>query len=159
MHQTIMALLVLVASGSIYAHSQSHSSSPKAVTQQQEDWGVAGKPAQVKRTIEIRMNDKMQFIPNRIEIKLGETVRFKVKNTGKVLHEMVIGTKPALDQHAAMMLKHPNMEHDEAYMAHVEPGKDAEIIWTFNRPGRFLFACLIAGHYTAGMTGDIEVKL
>ena len=158
MHRTIITLFILVVSSSIYAHSESHSPQSKAVSQQQEDWGIAGKPAAVTRTITVQMNDKMQFVPNQIAIKLGETIRFKVKNTGKVMHEMVIGTKPVLDQHAAMMLKHPNMEHDEAYMAHVGPGKDAEIIWTFNRPGQFMFACLIAGHYQAGMIGSIEVK-
>jgi hypothetical protein len=33
--------------------------------------------------------------------------------------EMVIGTKQELDEHAALMAKFPNMEHDEPYMAHV----------------------------------------
>ena len=49
------------------------------------------------------------------------------------------------------MLKFPNMEHDEPYMAHVKPGQKAEIIWTFNRAGTFDFACLIPGHYDAGI--------
>jgi uncharacterized cupredoxin-like copper-binding protein len=70
---------------------------------------------------------------------------------------MVIGTKKVLDEHAKMMEKFPNMEHDEPYMAHVAPGKTGEIIWTFNRAGEFDFACLIAGHYSAGMKGVIRV--
>ena len=37
------------------------------------------------------------------------------------------------------------------------PGKTGEIVWTFNRPGDFDFACLIAGHYQAGMVGKIKV--
>lgn len=74
------------------------------------------------------------------------------------MHEMVIGTKPVLDKHAELMLKNPNMEHDEPYMAHVAPGKTGEIIWKFNRSGNFEFACLMAGHYQAGMIGKIEVK-
>jgi uncharacterized cupredoxin-like copper-binding protein len=55
------------------------------------------------------------------------------------------------------MIKFPTMEHDEPYMAHVAPGKTGEIIWTFNRAGQFEFACLIAGHYQAGMVGKIMV--
>ena len=55
------------------------------------------------------------------------------------------------------MVKFPNMEHDEPYMAHVKPGESGEIVWTFNRPGDFDFACLIAGHYQAGMVGKIKV--
>ena len=42
--------------------------------------------------------------------------------------------------------------------AHVEPGKTAETIWTFNRAGEFDFACLIPGHYEAGMVGKIVVR-
>jgi uncharacterized cupredoxin-like copper-binding protein len=49
------------------------------------------------------------------------------------------------------------MEHSEPYMAHVAPGKTGEIIWTFNKPGNFDFACLIAGHYQVGMVGQITV--
>ena len=45
------------------------------------------------------------------------------------------------------------MEHDEPYMAHVAPGKTGEIVWSFNRAGEFDFACLIPGHYQAGMVG------
>ena len=37
------------------------------------------------------------------------------------------------------------------------PGKTGEIVWTFNRAGQFQFACLIAGHYSAGMVGTINV--
>jgi uncharacterized cupredoxin-like copper-binding protein len=70
---------------------------------------------------------------------------------------MVIGTKKTLDEHAALMLKNPGMEHEESYMAHVAPGKRGEIVWTFNRAGEFMFACLIPGHYQAGMVGKIKV--
>jgi uncharacterized cupredoxin-like copper-binding protein len=74
-----------------------------------------------------------------------------------VMHEFVIGDQKELDAHAELMKKFPNMEHDEPYMAHVEPGKKGEIVWEFNRAGSFRFACLIAGHYDAGMIGDLTV--
>ena len=74
-----------------------------------------------------------------------------------MLHEIVIGTSEELKVHAEMMKKFPNMEHDEPYMAHVAAGKQGEIVWTFNRPGDFEFACLIAGHFEAGMRGTIRV--
>jgi len=106
----------------------------------------------------VRMNDDMRFAPERIEVKLGETIRFVHRNDGKTLHEFVIGTKQELDKHAAMMRKQPGMEHDEPYMAHVAAGKSAEMIWTFNRAGEFDFACLIPGHYEAGMVGKIIVR-
>ena len=104
------------------------------------------------------MLDTMRFVPDRIDVRLGETVRFVHRNVGKVMHEFVIGTPQELDEHAALMLKFPNMEHDEPYMAHVPPGKTAQIVWHFNRPGEFKFACLIAGHYSAGMVGTLIVR-
>jgi uncharacterized cupredoxin-like copper-binding protein len=50
------------------------------------------------------------------------------------------------------------MEHDEPWMAHVEPGRSGDLIWTFNRTGEFEFACLLPGHYQAGMRGTIRVR-
>jgi uncharacterized cupredoxin-like copper-binding protein len=81
-----------------------------------------------------------------------------VANAGKVMHELVIGTDEELKAHAEMMKKFPNMAHDEPYMAHVPPGQRGEIVWTFNRPGEFGFACLIAGHFEAGMVGRVIVR-
>jgi uncharacterized cupredoxin-like copper-binding protein len=43
-------------------------------------------------------------------------------------------------------------------MAHVDPGQAGQIVWHFNRPGEFQFACLIAGHYQAGMEGTVRVR-
>jgi uncharacterized cupredoxin-like copper-binding protein len=127
------------------------------VKKEQKDWGIAGDSKAVKRTIEITMTDAMRFTPDKIEVNQGETVKFVVKNTGKLMHEMVIGTKRELDQHAALMARFPTMEHDEPYQAHVPAGKTGDLVWNFNRAGDFDFACLIAGHYQAGMIGKIKV--
>ena len=62
------------------------------------------------------------------------------------------------EEHAALMKKFPNMEHDEPYMAHIAPGRTGEIAWTFNRAGEFDFACLPPGHFDAGMSGRIKVS-
>jgi uncharacterized cupredoxin-like copper-binding protein len=134
-----------------------HAPKKGAVVKEQKDWGMAGDAKSAKRSIEVGMADNMRFTPDRIEVRQGETVKFVVRNTGKVMHEFVIGTKPENAKHAEMMVKFPNMEHDEPYMAHVPPGKTGEIVWTFNRAGEFEFACLIAGHYQAGMLGTIMV--
>ncbi|CAN5451134.1 hypothetical protein BH11PSE7_BH11PSE7_14250 [soil metagenome] len=127
------------------------------VVKEQKDWGIAGNAKAVRRTITITMSDTMRFTPDRIEVRQGEVVKFVVKNGGQTLHEMVIGNKKELDEHAALMMKFPNMEHDEPYMAHVGAGKSSEMIWNFNRAGDFDFACLVAGHYQAGMVGKIKV--
>ncbi len=105
----------------------------------------------------IRMGDDMRFTPAHLNVREGETVRLRIANRGKMLHELVIGTTDELAAHAELMKKHPGMQHDEPYMAHVNPGQRGEITWTFNRPGDFEFACLIPGHYEAGMIGRIRV--
>ncbi|PKO64894.1 MAG: plastocyanin [Betaproteobacteria bacterium HGW-Betaproteobacteria-17] len=140
-----------------HAHGENKHAAASPVIAEQTAWGIAGQPAQVTRTIALDMTDAMRFTPDTLSVKEGETVRFVVRNTGRMLHEMVIGTPDELAKHAAMMAKFPNMEHDEAYMVHVDPGKTGEIVWTFNRAGQFEFACLIAGHYEAGMRGTLTV--
>ena len=150
--------LGLIAAAPAWAHGDKHHSAKSGpVVKEQKPWGIAAEPKEARRTIEIRMTDNMRFAPERIEVREGETVRFVIRNDGKMMHEMVIGTQKELDEHAALMVKFPNMEHDEPYMAHVGPGKRGEIVWNFNRAGEFQFACLIAGHYQGGMKGTITV--
>ena len=163
MNKSTFAVLATVAAlalsgGSAVAHEKHDAKKASApVKKEQKPWGIAGDAKSAKRTIEIAMSDDMRFAPSNIEVKQGETVKFVVRNKGKVLHEMVIGDKKTLDEHAALMVKFPGMEHDEPYMAHVAAGKQGSLLWNFNRPGEFDFACLIAGHYQAGMVGKIKV--
>ncbi len=159
--QATLLTIGLLALPAVHAHSpaahQNHHAK-SATPAEQKDWGIAGDLKKVQRTIEIRMTDNMRFAPNQLQIKLGETVRLVAVNAGKVLHEIVIGTPQELKAHAEMMKKHPGMEHDEPYMAHVDPGQKGTIVWTFNRAGSFEFACLIPGHFEAGMIGRITVN-
>ena len=75
--------------------------------------GEVGKVAQATRTVEIDMTDNMRFTPAEISVRQGETVRFVVKNSGAVKHELVLGTPEELKEHYAMMMKMPGMEHAE----------------------------------------------
>ncbi|MDP1687974.1 cupredoxin family protein [Hydrogenophaga sp.] len=155
--RSLLALPWLLALPRAFAHGEQHPKSAAPLVKEQKPWGIAGEPAQARRTVDIRMTDDMKMSPNHIDVREGETVRIRAINAGKVLHEIVIGTGDELKAHAEMMKKFPNMEHDEPYMAHVSPGKRGDIVWTFNRPGDFEFACLIAGHFEAGMRGTIRV--
>lgn len=148
----------LSATGLAIAHGdEEHGKKAGPVKKEQKEWGIAGDAKAVKRTIELKMTDNMRFTPDRFEVRQGETVKIVIKNEGQMLHEFVLGTKKELDEHAALMVKFPTMEHDEPYMAHVPVGKTGQVIWTFNRAGDFDFACLIAGHYQAGMVGKVKV--
>ena len=157
--KSIAVAALLACTTASFAHTDKpHSNKPAVVKKEQQAWGIAGDAKDAKRTIEISMGDNMRFSPDKIDVKQGDTVKIVLTNTGKQMHELVIGTRKVLDDHAAQMVKFPNMEHDEPYMAHVAPSKKGEIVWTFNRPGDFDFACLIAGHYQAGMVGKIKVS-
>ncbi len=121
-------------------------------------FGRQGDPRRVSRVIRIDMADTMRFTPERVTLRRGQTVKFIVRNRGKALHEMVLGTDEALREHAELMKSFPDMEHADPNMAHVAPGATGEIVWQFTRAGRFGFACLQPGHYEAGMAGSVIVR-
>ena len=182
--RTILAATLLACSatlgGAAHAHGESGHGKSKAfdpAKAEETPFGRAGDPRKAARTIAISMNDQMQFVaagggraadvrpgaaphamPGDLVVKRGDTVRFRVRNDGKVMHEMVIGRMQELKEHAELMRKFPGMEHDEAYMAHVPPGKEGEIVWQFTHAGVFHYACLIPGHMEAGMISKITVK-
>lgn len=154
----LTALTLALAAAAAQAHRAHAASAPVVVKQEQKAWGIAGERRAARRTVEITMSDDMRFTPSHIDVRRGETLRLLLRNTGAVPHELVIGTPRELEEHAALMLKFPGMAHDEPDMAHVPPGQTGEIVWTFNRAGKFDFACLIAGHFQAGMRGKIVVR-
>ena len=119
--------------------------------------GKPGVASKVTRTITMDMADTMRFSVPKVTAKQGETIRFVVKNSGKVKHEMVLGTEKELKEHYEVMKKNPEMEHADANMVTVAPGKTGEIIWQFTKAGKIDFACLQPGHYDAGMKGFVTV--
>lgn len=119
--------------------------------------GKPGDPAKVTRTVTIDMNDSMRFSPAVIAVKQGEVLRFVVKNSGKLKHELVIGSAGELKEHAQMMAKFPEMEHAEPNQVTLAPGKTGTVIWQFDTAGTVDFACLQPGHFEAGMKGQVQV--
>lgn len=119
--------------------------------------GRPGDSAQVTRTVEIKMDDSMRFTPAEIPVKAGETIRFVVKNTGRLMHEMVIGTMADLKEHAMEMRKMSGVKHAEPNMITLAAGKIGGLVWTFDQTGTVDFACLIPGHMEAGMVGKVTV--
>jgi uncharacterized cupredoxin-like copper-binding protein len=155
----LAGLTLALVAPALHAHGDArHAPKAKqALSTDEHPWGREGDPRKASRTITVDMGDDMRFKPAHLEIKAGETVRFVVANKGKLMHEMVIGTEAELAKHAELMRKHPGMEHEEPYMAHVSPGKREEIAWTFTKAGTFMYGCLIPGHWESGMKGTIVV--
>lgn len=155
------AAAALLVSAQAMAHGGEEHAAPRhfdASKVEATPFGQEGDPHKVSRTVKVDMTDNMRFTPASLTVRRGETVKFVVHNDGQVLHEMVLGTPEALKEHAELMKKFPEMEHADANMAHVKPGKSGEIIWQFTKAGDFEFACLQPGHFEAGMVGKVVVK-
>lgn len=125
-------------------------------------FGEPGKAAEASRTIAIEANDQMRFIHEPFEIKQGETVRFEVRNSGKVRHEFSIGDAASQRAHALMMKKMPDMQHgDDPSAVTLEPGESKTLVWKFSKAipaGQVLFACQIPGHFEAGMHSKVKLS-
>lgn len=138
------------------SHNASHQALPGS------GFGRPGQASAVIRTVQIDMTDNMRFTPDTVQVHPGETVRFVIHNRGQVLHEMVLGSPEVLKAHQEMMRQAaatPDAPHVHSHaggnMAHVAPGQTGEIVWQFTEPGRVAFACLLPGHYEAGMKGQV----
>ncbi len=157
------AVLTAAALGTTAALAHGEAHAPKkrddgATAREEHAFGREGDPRRVSRSVRIDMSDNFRFTPAQVVVRPGETVRFIITNSGQQLHEMVLGTTQEIQAHAALMKKFPNMEHADANMAHVKPGAKGEIVWQFTRAGSDQFACLLPGHYEAGMVGTVVVR-
>ncbi len=170
----LLALNLFVIPAAFAQHQQYQQAAPAANT-------AIGQPGTAKaasRTIAITLSD-MAIDPARIAVHPGETVRFQITNTGQLLHSFVIASQDGHGERQAMMgmmLDHGmvtdtaivpammNMKHDGHAMAHdhtglvlVEPGKSAELVWTFPQGGVIGAACDMPGHYEAGMVSRLSI--
>lgn len=114
----------------------------------------------VDRSVEIRMDDRMRFTPDRLEVQTGETVRLVVHNDGQVPHELVLGTEAEIQTHAQLMKNAASHGHDHAGAAAVSvaPGQTGELVVRFAQAADLQMACLVPGHYEAGMRGALKVS-
>lgn len=123
--------------------------------------GAPADPGTSARQIKVSMTEtsggKMLYTPNQIRVSKGETIRISITNNGEVPHEFVMDEEAKNQEHKALMEKFPEMEHDDANAVRLEPGESSDILWTFTNAGKFEFACLIPGHYEAGMHGPLIV--
>lgn len=139
-------------------------------------FGHASPAAQATRTIDVTLGD-MYFQPTSLQVKAGETVHIVLTNKGQLLHEFNLGDAAMHARHqqemlkmqqsgmllptgmnpAAMDMSHGAMKHDDPNSVMVEPGKTAELTWTFAKASDLQFACNIPGHYQAGMVGKVDI--
>lgn len=124
-------------------------------------FGHRGKAAEVGRTIAVTMND-ISFTPDRVTVKVGETIRFAVTNASAIEHDFTLGDAATQTAHRQQMAK--AAEEGKAHHHHhggnavlLAPGAKGEVIWTFTKAGTLEFDCNVPGHFEAGMTGTLTV--
>jgi len=123
--------------------------------------GEPGNPKKPARVVQVTMREadgKMLFIPDRVEVRKGEQIKFVLRNNGELDHEFILATTGENLKHAEQMKKNPDMEHDDPNGKRIAPKKGDEIVWRFTKAGTFEFGCLIPGHREAGMIGTVVVK-
>ena len=99
------------------------------------------------RVVDLSADDALNFTPGFVQAAMGETVTFKIHNTGKAMHEFMIGALAA-----AFADKEGTPE-----VADIAGGSVGEITFTFDGKGPFGFACHAAGHFEHGMAGYIQL--
>jgi uncharacterized cupredoxin-like copper-binding protein len=123
--------------------------------------GEPGNPKRPARIVQVTMREsdgKMMYIPERVEVRRGEQIRFVLSNAGDLAHEFILASTADNLKHAEQMKKNPEMEHDDPNAKTIEPKKKNEIVWKFTKAGEFEYGCLIPGHREAGMIGTVIVK-
>ena len=161
LHATAIAALLLgsLASGAFAgAGAPGHSHGAKG---EELPFGKPGNPKLPARVITIAMvegNGKMSFSPSVVQVRKGERVKFILRNTGELDHELILATLEMNLAHAKEMEKNPDMQHDDPNGKRIAPKKTSEIVWMFSKDGEFDFSCLIPGHREAGMHGKVIVK-
>lgn len=156
---TAIACLTLVMAGA----------GPRALAHNDHDHGKEvfaagepGDPAKPARTVSVTLEEKpdgsMTMTPARLDVKLGDQIRFDVRNAGKATHEFMLDSVAHNAKHKLAMQKNPEMEHDDPDGKTLDAGASTMILWRFSKPGSFEFACLIPGHYEAGMHGTVTVR-
>ena len=124
-------------------------------------FGQPGKPDEADRTVTIVMTDN-RFDPDKLEVKVGETIRFVLTNTSTLDHDFTLGDVAIQKAHRAEMAEMAKEGHEMHHAGDpdavfVTAGQSGELTWRFTRAGRLEFDCNVPRHYEAGMAGTISV--
>lgn len=135
----VVAAAVIVAAGDVL---DANASGP--------DGDVFG-PGEVSVELGI---EHSRFSFDRLRVRPGTTVRFEVRNTDPIAHELIIGDDGVHRRHATGTEPfHPAVAGEVSVGAH----GTGSTTYTFDEPGSVVFACHLPGHLDYGMKGKIVV--
>jgi uncharacterized cupredoxin-like copper-binding protein len=128
------------------------------------DGGDKRAEAAPARTVDVDMVDTA-FQPAALTAEPGERIRFVFHNRGQAVHDAFIGDAAAQAEHEQEMRESENGDHggghgsgdDDQNALTLDPGKQGELIYTFDGTGTLEIGCHQPGHYAAGMKTAVTV--
>ncbi len=119
------------------------------------------------REVAIRTSDQLRFEPSRVDAKPGEVVTFVVTNPGSVAHEFAIGNAAFHEAHGptvasataaptGMASEHAGHAAIGGTHAGVPSGQTVRVTFTMPADEAPTYACHLASHDKAGMTGQVS---
>lgn len=163
----VLTVVLLAAVAACGGDDDDTSSAPSAENGMDMDgdhesfaFGEAADAADADRTIDVDMSDDFSYDPDSIDVTAGETVAFRVHNSGEVVHELVIGDQAVQDEHEQEMqdMDGGMMMADEPNAVSVEPGETKTLAFRFTEAGELQYGCHQPGHYAAGMHAPLTVS-
>jgi uncharacterized cupredoxin-like copper-binding protein len=95
-----------------------------------------------------------KFSISTLRVRQGSTVRFLIRNDDPIHHEFIVGDARVHARHQqGSETVHPPVPGEVS----VGPGEIGETFYRFDKPGRYLFACHLPGHFAFGMKGWVIV--
>ena len=95
-----------------------------------------------------------RFRPARLTVVEGTTVRFVVRNTDPIDHELIVGDEAVHRRHERGREPYHPPKPGEVT---VPAGATAETTYRFDRPGTVEMTCHLPRHLAYGMRGEVEV--
>ena len=106
------------------------------------------------RTVTLTIHHS-RFSVDELRVQPGETVRFVVRNTDPIEHELIVGDQSVQDRHeVGTDALHGGTPGEVS----VPAGSTAVTTYRFGTAGSpLLFGCHLPGHWAFGMHGTIKV--
>jgi uncharacterized cupredoxin-like copper-binding protein len=145
MKRWLALLLALVAGGATVAIGYALDDAASADTHVQYGPGL--------RTVRISIQYS-KFSTDEIHVVAGQTVRFVVRNDDPINHEFIVGDASVHLRHErGTESAHPPVPGEVS----IGPNDTGVTVYTFERSGRYLFACHLPEHFAFGMRGYVVV--
>jgi uncharacterized cupredoxin-like copper-binding protein len=105
------------------------------------------------KTIELTIRHS-RFSATELHFERGQQVRFVVRNTDPIDHELIVGPMPVQLRHESGREAHHPPVPGEVSVPLLET---ASTTYAFERSGTVWFGCHLPGHWAYGMQGRVEV--